>query len=78
MAHIGTVWSGMLGLQRARFDLLEVWDPRVNTYVNVATMLEYLETQIDDLSIADTSRLDAIEAKHQSLDEQRSLWLLTL
>ena len=52
-----------MGLQTARFDVLKVWDPTVNLYVNVVEALEDLQTQIKDLSTADTGRSDALEAK---------------
>ena len=72
MAQTGTIWAGMLGLQTSRFDVLYVWDPNVNLYVNVVEALEDLQTQISDLQTQDTSRLDAIEAKLTALDEQKA------
>ena len=62
MATTGTVWAGLLGLQTSRFDLLEVWDPVLELYVNIIDALEAMQTQLDSIQLEDTSRLDAIEA----------------
>ena len=72
MATTGTVWAGLLGLQTSRFDLLEVWDPVLELYVNIIDALEAMQTQLDSIQLEDTSRLDAIEAKLASLDQQKA------
>ena len=72
MASTGTVWSGMIGLQTARFDVLEVGDPVLSQYINVVSALEDLEQQIGGLIAADDNRIQALEDKVQSLDEQKA------
>ena len=62
----------MLGLQVARFDRLEVFDPVLGVYINVAEVLDQLESYIENLQILDTGCLDANEAKFASLDEQKA------
>ena len=70
MAAPGTVWAGMLGLQFSRFDRLLVYDPVDAIYKDVMETLRNMQDEIDQLQILDTGRLDAIEAKLASLDEQ--------
>ena len=65
-------------MQTTRFDLLEVWDPVLEVYINVADVLEQLETQIQNLQILDTGRLDAVEAKLASLDAQKATKFVAL
>ena len=36
MSQTGSVWAGLLGLQTARFDLLEVYSSEQSKYLNVA------------------------------------------
>ena len=68
----GTVWAGMTGLQSARFDLLEVYYPPDNTYANIAFFINDLYDKIDLVVATDDARLEAIEAKLTSLDEQKA------
>ena len=49
MSQGGSVWAGLLGLQVARFDRLEVYDPVLGVYINVADVLEQLESEIENL-----------------------------
>ena len=69
----GTVWAGMLGLQFSRFVRLLVYDPLTQIYKDVMETLRGLQDELDQLQILDTGRLDAIEAKLASLDEQIQL-----
>ena len=78
MSQGGSVWAGLLGLQVARFDRLEVYDPVLGIYPNVADVLEQLESQIESLQTLDTSRLDAIEANLALLDEQKATKFVAL
>ena len=78
MSQGGSVWAGLLGLQVARFDRLEVFDPVLGVYINVADVLEQLESEIENLQILDTGRLDAIEAKLALLDEQKATKFVAL
>ena len=71
MPAAGTVWSGMLGLQTARFDLLEVWDPLTSVYINVAEALNQL-APLEDQIAADDARIQALEDKTESLDERKA------
>ena len=73
MGAPGTVWAGMLGLQFSRFDRLLVYDPVTAIHIDVMEALRGLQDEIDQLQILDTGRLDAIEAKLASLDEQTQL-----
>ena len=79
MAASGVINAGMLGLQAARFDKLEVLESDSTGYVDVAVALEYLREEIESDPIANEARLeaiearlDALEAKVQSLDEQKA------
>ena len=75
MAAPGTIWSGMLGLQTARFDVLKVWEPVDNDYLDVSLAFQSLKQEIDNLEPAtvDTiARLEALESKVQALDELES------
>ena len=81
MAASGVINAGMLGLQGARFDKLEVlWiDEEGSDYVDVGFTLQYLKQEIESDPIANEARLeaiearlDALEAKVQSLDEQKA------
>ena len=71
MSQTGSVWAGLLGLQTARFDLLEVYDPTSEGYINVALALEDLREQIQNIPIgAEEDRISALESKVQALDGQ--------
>ena len=70
MVAPGTVWAGMLGLQFSRFDRLLVYDPVDTIYKGGLGTLRNMPNEIDQLQILDTGRLDAIEAKLASLNEQ--------
>ena len=74
MANQDSVWAGLLGLQRANFEKLEVLDyPDGTGYVNVAIALWSLHGEIQHLpSAADEERISALEAKVQALDEQKA------
>ena len=72
MASTGNMWSGMLGLQAARFDDLEVWDPRVSLYINVVEALEDLEGRIGSQIESEDARITALEDKSQSLSENKA------
>ena len=81
MSQTGSVWAGLLGLQKGRFDLLEAHHPSDERYMNVAAELEALVDRVDDLSNAtttDDARLDAIEAKLAALDEQKATKFVAL
>ena len=69
----GTIWSGMLGLQTARFDVLKVWDPVDNSYLDVALALESLKQEIDNMqpaSVNTIARVEALEAKVEALESK--------
>ena len=79
MSQTGSVWAGLLGLQTARFGLLEVYSSEQGKYINDAAEVAALVLAVDDLEQrpSDTgARLDAIEAKLAALDAQklRNLW----
>ena len=81
MSQTGSVWAGLLGLQTARFDLLEVYSSEQSKYINVAAQIDALVLAVDDLksaSTSDTTRLDAIEAKLTALDEQKATKFVAL
>ena len=69
-----SLWAGLLGLQRAKFDKLYVLDyPNEAGYVNVAIALWNLQQEIQSIPIAqDEERISALEAKVQALDEQKA------
>ena len=75
MAASGVINAGMLGLQTARFEKLELYDPLTNGYFDVADAMEYLRQEIGAIGTpiaADTARIDALEIKVQTLDEQKA------
>ena len=71
MSESGSVWAGLLGLQKGRFDVLEVYDPVGQGYIDVARAYEDLRQEIQNIPIAaEEERIAALEAKVQALDEQ--------
>ena len=72
VAQTGTIWASLLGLQSARFDKLEVYDYVTSSYADVATTLADLYARIGVVASADESRIEAIESKLTSLDEQKA------
>ena len=81
MSQTGSVWAGLLGLQTARFDLLEVYSSEQSKYINVAAEIDALVLAVDDLEQrpSDTdARIDAIEAKLAALDEQKATKFVAL
>ena len=81
MSQTGSVWAGLLGLQTARFDLLEVYSSEQGKYINVAAEIDALVLAVDDLEQrpSDTdARIDAIEAKLAALDEQKATKFVAL
>ena len=42
MSQTGSVWAGLLGLQTARFDLLEAYSNEQSKYVNIAAEIDAL------------------------------------
>ena len=71
MATTGSLYSAMLNVNGGKFDLLQVFDPETNSYVNVAdllTSLANLEGQIQD----DNTRIQALESKVESLDQEKA------
>ena len=73
MSQTGSVWAGLLGLQTARFDLLEVYDPIGQGYIDVVLALEHLRQEIQNIpTAAEEERIAALEANVQALDEQKS------
>ena len=48
MSQSGSVWAGLLGLQTARFDLLEVYSSEQSKYINVAAQIDALVLAVDD------------------------------
>ena len=67
-----SLWAGLLGLQRAKFDKLYVLDyPDEANYINVAVALWSLQGIVQNLN-SDEERISALEAKVQALDEQKS------
>ena len=81
MSQTGSVWAGLLGLQAARFDLLEVYSSEQSKYINVAAEIDALVLAVDDLENrpSDTdARIDAIEAKLAALDEQKATKFVAL
>ena len=71
MPLTGTTWAGMLGLQTARFDVLEVWDPINSTYINVIDVITQIPPLQGEIE-ADDVRIQALEDKVQALDEQKA------
>ena len=67
-----SLWAGLLGLQRAKFDKLYVLDyPNETDYINVAIALWSLQGKLQNLN-SDEERISALEAKVQALDEQKA------
>ena len=64
MAASGVINAGMLGLQTARFEKLEVLDAQAGGYINVAFALKDLRQQVSNppIAAAEEARLEAIEA----------------
>ena len=48
MSQGGSVWAGLLGLQKGRFELLEVYDPIGQGYINVALAFEELRQEMKE------------------------------
>ena len=81
MSQTGSVWAGLLGLQTARFDLLEAYSSEQDKYINIAAEIDALVLAVDDLEQRPTdtdARLDAIEAKLAALDEQKATKFVAL
>ena len=81
MSQTGSVWAGLLGLQTARFDLLEVYSSDPSKYINVAAEIDALVLAVDDLEQRPTdtdARIAALEAKVQALDEQKATTFVAL
>ena len=79
MAESHTIWAGMLGLATARFDVLDVYSPSLNRYLDVIAALEALELQVGALEQqvgalvdADDARITALEVKVTTLDETKA------
>ena len=69
MALAGTIfWSGMLGLQQARFDVLYVWSPLTGQYDDIMDVISQLPLLPDQIA-EDEARITALEANAQALDE---------
>ena len=79
MSQSGSVWAGLLGLQKGRFDLLEVYDPVGQGYIDVALAYEDLRQEIQNIPIAaEEERIAALEAKVQALDESKATKFVAL
>ena len=81
MSQTGSVWAGLLGLQTAKFDLLEAYSNVQSKYVNVAAEIDALVAAVDDLEQRPTdtdARIAALEAKVQALDEQKATKFVAL
>ena len=81
MSQTGSVWAGLLGLQTARFDLLEAYSNEQSKYVNIAAEIDALVAAVDDLEQRPTdtdARIAALEAKVQALDEQKATKFVAL
>ena len=59
----------LLGLATSRFDILEVWDPNIADYINVAGTLDDLKSN-PPVNAAEEARIQALEDKVQTLDQQ--------
>ena len=69
MTARGSAFSSMFNVSGGRYDLLEVWNGVA--YVNVADALNSL-AGIPDQIAADETRIQALEDKSQSLDENKA------
>ena len=81
MSQSGSVWAGLLGLQTARFDFIELYSSEQAGYMNVGAEIDALVVAVDDLEqrpSATDARLDAIEAKLAALDEQKATKFVAL
>ena len=81
MSQTGSVWAGLLGLQTAKFDLLEAYSSEQDRYINVAAEIDALVLAVDDLEQRPTdtdARIAALEAKVQALDEQKATKFVAL
>ena len=81
MSQTGSVWAGLLGLQTAKFDLLEAYSSEQDKYINVAAVIDALVLAVDDLEQRPTdtdARIAALEAKVQALDEQKATKFVAL
>ena len=79
MSQTGSVWAGLLGLQKGRFELLEVYDPIGQGYIDVALALEELRQEIQKIPTpAEDERITALEAKVQALDESKATKFVAL
>ena len=73
-----SLWAGLLGLQRAKFDKLYALDyPDETDYINVAVALWSLQGIGPNIN-SHEERISALEAKVQALDEQKATKLVAL
>ena len=69
MSTTGSSYSSLLNVSGGRYDLLEVWDG--TKYINVAEALSSLPGLENQIQV-DQARIDALEAKVESLDEEKA------